>query len=157
LTINYLSKINFKYLNNYFLIMGLHSNLEMKKNNLKIKIEDLLLLVLFMLEKRSFKSISESELQNIIYFLKDKLFSYQFYSKPIIYSYELLEDVQKTNQDGFIESTIEIIGDESVPKYHYSLSLLGKARSQNIIDSLSQETKDKINEYLDEAMIKINK
>ena len=157
MTINYLSKINFKYLNNYFLIMGLHSNLEMKKNNLKIKIEDLLLLVLFMLEKRSFKSISESELQNIIYFLKDKLFSYQFYSKPIIYSYELLEDVQKTNQDGFIESTIEIIGDESVPKYHYSLSLLGKARSQNIIDSLSQETKDKINEYLDEAMIKINK
>jgi len=137
--------------------MGISSNLEMKKKNLKIKTENLLLLVLFMLEKRSFKSVSESELQNIIYLLKDKLFSYQFYSKPIIYSYELLGDVQKINQDGFIESTIEIIGDESVPRYHYSLSLLGKARSQNIIDSLSQEAKDKINEYLDEAIIKINK
>jgi len=151
---NYFLKYIFKYSNYVFTIMGISSHAQELKRS-KIKNEDLLLLILLILEEHSYKIVSESDFQYIIYLLKDKVFSYEFFNIPIKYSYDLLEDIKKSNQGGFIDSTIEIIGDESIPKYYYSLSLLGKARSQNIFDSLSQDIQNKLNEYVDEALSKI--
>lgn len=128
-----------------------------KTNDLKIKNEDLLLVLLFLLKKRSFKLISEGDLQKIIYFLEDELFSYNFLEKPIIYSYELLNEIQNANNRGFIDSVINIIGDESFPKYNYSLSLIGEARSGKIFESLPKNVQDRLNERIDGAINKINK
>lgn len=92
------------------------------------------------------ESLSEGELADIVYHAREMLpFKYKkFCGKPVPYSYDLSSDVEKLMDMAHLEAAVKIVGTESVPKYVYSLTLLGKIRAKEIFDGLPDEDKKRI-------------
>lgn len=116
---------------------------EMELQNLDQK--ELLTAYLYALAMKGKESLSEGELADVVYRAQGILpFKYKFLSKPISYSYELSSDVEKLRDLAHLDAAVEIVGTESIPKYVYSLTSLGKIRAKEIFDILPEEDKKKI-------------
>jgi len=88
--------------------------------------------------------LGEGLLHRLIYNIHTDLpFGYQFLAKPLIFSYDLLDDTKDARDKGYISTTIEVI-DESVPRYSYELTSLGKGRAERIFGTLKEEEKNKM-------------
>ena len=83
-------------------------------------------------------------LHRLIYNIRGELpFRYQFLAKPLVFSYDLLEDMKGAREKGYVSTMIEVI-DESVPRYTYELTSLGKGRAERTFSMLKEEEKAKI-------------
>jgi hypothetical protein len=116
--------------------------------------KELLIAYLYALHLEGKELLSEYELASFTYFAQITLpFKYKFLTKPIPYSYDLLGDVESLRSMAYLEAQIEIIGGESIPKYSYSLTLLGKIKAKEIYDALPEEDKLKIKDAIDRTKL----
>jgi uncharacterized protein YwgA len=119
---------------------------------------ELLITYLYAMYLMGKEPLSEYELMNFIYLAQPILpFGYKFLIKPIPYSYDLQDDVEKLRNIGYLGTQIEIIGAESIPKYSYSLTLPGKTKAKEIYDSLSEEEKEKIKTVVERVKLSLTK
>jgi hypothetical protein len=107
--------------------------------------KELLITYLYALALEGKESLSEGELAEIVYNAQEILpFRYKFLKKAVNYSYDLLNDVEKLRDSSHLEAAVKIVGTESVPKFVYSLTFLGRLRAKDSFDALPDEDKKKI-------------
>lgn len=113
---------------------------------------ELLITYLYALHLEGKKPLSEYELANFVYLARITLpLKYKFLTKPIPYSYDLLNDVEWLRSAAYLEAQIEVIGDESVPKYSYSLTIPGEVKGKEIHDSLPEKDRERIKSAINKA------
>ena len=124
----------------------------MKRELRDLNEKEIVILSLYSLFKQSCKQVDEGGLHRVVYSVQRYIpMKYKFFTQPIIFSYDLLRDVEELRSDGFVDTIIEVI-DESIPRYSYKLTLMGIARAENILDSLSEESRKSIERVLARGM-----
>jgi hypothetical protein len=102
--------------------------------------KELLMAYLYALHLEGKELLSEYELASFTHLAQITLpFKYEFLTEPIPYSYDLLGDVESLRSMAYLEAQIEI-GGESIPKYSYSLTLLGKLRRKKFMMPYQKRT-----------------
>lgn len=115
------------------------------KNLQRLNQKELLISCIYALDQRGDAILSEGELTSFVYFMRDDLpFGYKFLNKPILYSYDLLSDVEELSDMAYLHSQIEIIEGTPISKHYYSLTWSGKFTAKEIYDSLPNEDRERI-------------
>jgi uncharacterized protein YwgA len=117
---------------------------ETEKTLQKLSSRQLLILSLYFLSEHGYESIDESTLQRAVYFIRSRIpFDYHFFDRPVPYSYDLLREVEDISRDGYIDVIIQVI-DESVPRYVYKLTSIGKASAMNTLEMLNEKGRNEL-------------
>ena len=111
--------------------------------------KELLIAYLYDLYLKRKEPLTEYELANFTYLAQDTLpFNYKF-TKPVPYSYGLLNDVEGLRSAAYLKA--QITGVESAPKYSYSLTIQGEVKGKEIYDSLPEKDRERIKNAINKA------
>jgi len=114
----------------------------------KIKPIDYVILVLYLVHRKGFDRISEARLHKIMYPVANKFrLKYKFAERPIPYSYNLFSDLNTMVSKGYIEAIPEV---GSVLKLNYRLSLSGRAKALELLELISNEELNSIDDIVKE-------
>lgn len=101
------------------------------------KREALVLAILSELDKRSLSPIREYDFHQLVRIIQDLSAAFRFIDRPISYSYDLQEFLQRLEQRRLLDDLI-IMRDGWVPRHEYQLSRVGHAEAKEKSEAIAE-------------------